>query len=319
MSLVESGRNMHLKKLLLFTNISMYVTADESGISTNYSDQVNNLVMYSSIKCLDAKLSFKNFSIKYVMEGDELYRLKEQDYTVHSGQYLLCNAYCEGKVIIESKSQVKGICIDLDSDLLSEVVASFIAPDTNISDLSLDKYFNSVDFIEQLYEAKTSQLGIQLQELDTILKKKPHNEYSFNREFFYKLSEGIISDYIPVVRQFQSIRSIKSETKKDLLRKLSKGKSFIDNHYFLDIDVSMVAVESNISQYHFFRLFKDVYGVSPYQYIKQKRMLKANDIMKKNRLPLAQLAMEVGYSDIFSFSKAYKQYFGCSPTQSKLF
>ncbi|MBK8667968.1 MAG: AraC family transcriptional regulator [Saprospiraceae bacterium] len=29
--------------------------------------------------------------------------------------------------------------------------------------------------------------------------------------------------------------------------------------------------------------------------------------------------MEVGYSDIFSFSKAYKQYFGCSPTQSKLF
>ncbi|MBL0099646.1 MAG: helix-turn-helix transcriptional regulator [Saprospiraceae bacterium] len=81
----------------------------------------------------------------------------------------------------------------------------------------------------------------------------------------------------------------------------------------------MVAVESIFQQIIFFRLFKDVYGVSPYQYIKQKRMLKANDIMKKNRLPLAQLAMEVGYSDIFSFNKAYKQYFGCSPTQSKLF
>ncbi len=294
----------------------MYVTADESGVSTNYSDQVNNIVMYSSIKSLDAKLSFKNFSIKYVMEGNELYRLKGQDFTVNGGEYLLCNAYCEGKVYIDSKSHVKGICIDIDSDILSEVVASFRAPDTNNPDLCMDKYFNSLDFMEQQYDAKCSQLGSQLKDLDAIIQKNPHDDYQFDPEFYYKLSEGIISDYIPVIRQLQSIRSIKSETKKDLLRKLSKGKAFIDLNYLLEIDISMVAMESNMSQYHFFRLFRDVYGVSPYQYIKQKRMQAAYEIMKKNRLPLAQLAMEVGYSDIYSFSKAYKQYFGCPPSQS---
>jgi len=294
----------------------MYVTADESGVSTNYSDQVNNIVMYSSIKSLDANLSFKNFSIKYVISGDEIYRLKEQDYTLKGGDYLLCNKHCEGKVFIDSKTHVKGICIDIDSDILSEVVASFRAPDTNNPDLCMDKYFNSLDFMEQQYDAKCSQLGSQLKDLDAIIQKNPHDDYQFDPEFYYKLSEGIISDYIPVIRQLQSIRSIKSETKKDLLRKLSKGKAFIDLNYLLEIDISMVAMESNMSQYHFFRLFRDVYGVSPYQYIKQKRMQAAYEIMKKNRLPLAQLAMEVGYSDIYSFSKAYKQYFGCPPSQS---
>ena len=294
----------------------MYVTADESGISSNFDAQANNIVMYSSIKSLEAQLPFKNFSIKYVMEGNELYRLRGQDFIVNSGEYLLCNAYCEGKVCIDSKSYVNGICIDIDSDILSEVVASYVAPDTTNPDLCLDKYFNSKDFMEQQYDSKFSKLGNHLKELDAIIKKNPHDEYQFSHEFYYKLSEGILLDYVPVVRQLQSIRSIKSETKKDLLRKLSKGKEFIDSNYLLEIDIAMVAIESNMSQYHFFRLFKDVYGVSPYQYIKQKRMQKANDIMQQTRLPLAQLAMEVGYSDIFSFSKAYKQHFGCSPTQA---
>lgn len=71
------------------------------------------------------------------MQGDELYRLKERDYLLHQGEYLLCNNHCEGKVSIDSKAHVKGICIDIARDLLSEVVAIYKAPDTNIADLAL--------------------------------------------------------------------------------------------------------------------------------------------------------------------------------------
>ena len=294
----------------------MYVTVDDSGVSSNFAHHDGNIVMYSACRSLDANLSFKNFSIKYVISGDEIYRLKEQDYTLKGGDYLLCNKHCEGKVFIDSKTHVKGICIDIASEMVSEIVASLIAPDTNISDLTLDRYFNSQDFLEQQYKAKTTHLGSQLIHLDNMIQKNPYDNYQFDPEFYYRLSEGIVADYIPVVKQFQAIRSVKSETKKDLLRKLAKGKTFIELYYKMEIDIARVAEESNISQYHFFRLFRDVYGVSPYQYIKQKRMQAASEILLKQRLPLAQLAMEVGYSDIFSFSKAYKQYFGCPPSQS---
>lgn len=294
----------------------MYVTVDDSGVSSNFAHHDGNIVMYSACRSLDANLSFKNFSIKYVISGDEIYRLKEQDYTLKGGEYLLCNKHCEGKVFIDSKTHVKGICIDIADEMISEIVASLIAPDTNISDLTLDRYFNSKDFLEQQYAAKTTHLGSQLMHLDTMIQKNPYDNHQFDPEFYYRLSEGIVADYIPVVRQLQAIRCVRSETKKDLLRKLAKGKIFIELYYKMEIDIARVAEESNISQYHFFRLFREVYGVSPYQYIKQKRMQAANEILLKQRLPLAQLAMEVGYSDIYSFSKAYKQYFGCPPSQS---
>ncbi|MBK6364670.1 MAG: AraC family transcriptional regulator [Saprospiraceae bacterium] len=38
-------------------------------------------------------------------------------------------------------------------------------------------------------------------------------------------------------------------------------------------------------------------------------------MLKKDNIPISQLAMEVGYSDIFTFSKAYKQHFGFPPSQ----
>jgi AraC family transcriptional regulator len=119
-----------------------------------------------------------------------------------------------------------------------------------------------------------------------------------------------------VVKQFRTLKCIKSETKKDLLRRLTKGKEFLDQNFTSEIDIEKVAVESNISQYHFFRLFKTVFGVSPYQYLKQKRLHKAQELLRSHQMPLAQLAIEVGYSDIFSFSKAFKQYFGFAPSKN---
>jgi len=43
---------------------------------------------------------------------------------------------------------------------------------------------------------------------------------------------------------------------------------------------------------------------------------KAKELLQKNKLTLAELAIEIGYSDIYSFSKAYKQMFGHSPTST---
>jgi AraC family transcriptional regulator len=293
----------------------MYVTVDDNGVRSNGQNHDGNIVMYSSCKNFESKLPFRNFSIKYVMQGDELYRLKEWDYLLHQGEYLLCNYHCEGKVSIDSKAHVKGICIDIARDVLSEVVAIHKAPDSGMADLSLDDFFNSPDFLEHQFQSSQTHLGKELLNLDAILLRNPNGDYQFSKEFFYKLSENILADYIPVVKQLQSIRCVKSATKRDLLKKLAKGKSYIDQYFTTDIDISQIALESNLSQYHFFRLFKNTYGQSPYQYIKQKRMQKANDLLKRQPMPLANLATEVGYSDIHSFSKAFKQFFGKSPSK----
>jgi methylphosphotriester-DNA--protein-cysteine methyltransferase len=95
---------------------------------------------------------------------------------------------------------------------------------------------------------------------------------NFLKEFYCRLHSCSPS---VAVNQKYKIRNKKRLVEKAFKRqrihrfKLSSGDRYCNGSY----RIQYVAIS-------FFRLFKDVYGVSPYQYIKQKRMQKANEIMK---------------------------------------
>jgi len=294
----------------------MYIVVDEFGYKANNQCDNENIVMYSSIKNIDKHLVFNNFSIKYVISGEETYKINGVDYLLKKNDYFLCNQFCEGKVIINSPTNVKGICIDISPTIVAEVLASYQAPDTNVPDLDLGNYFNSSNFMEQQFRSSNQNFGRNLIQLENTLTKNPHDDYCFNNDFFYLLIEAIIADYIPLVKQFQNLRSIKASTKKDLLRKLSLGKSFIDENFYSDIQIVDIAASAHISQYHFFRLFRNAYNISPLQYLIKKRMEKAQELLPK--MPINQIALELGYQDIFSFSKAYKKFYGIAPSKTIL-
>ena len=120
---------------------------------------MHNAIDFSSFKELRRDLPFKNFSIKYVVEGCETYTLNGHRHTVRTGHYLLANQFVEGFVEIESPKTVKGICISLAPELLMEAVASHLQPGTAHPDLALDRFFSTPDFLENQYAADHTTAG----------------------------------------------------------------------------------------------------------------------------------------------------------------
>ncbi len=292
----------------------MYKVYDIHGPGSNAGNVHKNLTVYSALTTFEKAIPFNNFAIKYVLNGMEKYTVNGQDYYVNGGEYLLCNPACEGSIYVDSKKEVKGICIDLSMDILSEAVASYTKPDHLEPDADLDHFFRSGHFLENIYSANKTQLGITLTEMHYNIGNNPTEDHRFTDEFYFHIAEQIVADCIPVYQQLQSIPSLKACTRKDLLKKLSKGKEFIDANYTTDIYIEQIAREANMSQFHFFRLFKKVYGLTPYQHIKSLRLNLANDYIFKRKESITEIAVKVGYADLFSFSKAYKQFFGKAPS-----
>lgn len=276
--------------------------------------QSDNLVMYSSLRSFSDALRNNNFGIKYVMDGQETYCVNGNKYIVDGRRYLLVNGLGESHIAIDSQTPVSGICIDLNRDMMAEVAAQVIAPDAPITDVELGRFFGSGDFIENMYDAQVTLLGQHLLKVAALIEKDVQYDYVFDIEFYYGITAALVQDQIPILHQFKSIRSVKMETKKDLWRKVSKGKTYIEALFASDLDMDAVAKEANISPFHFFRLFKETYRLSPYQYKKKLRLEKALQYMQQEDMPLSQVAMEVGYSDIFAFSKAFKSYYGKAPS-----
>ena len=284
---------------------------------TSYSNlpQQISIMNYSVLKELDCKVPFKRFSIKYVIAGEETYFVNGKRYAIKSDEYLIANQFAEGSVIIDSKTPVKGLCIDIAPNLIEEAVASFIRPDTFFPDNNLSAFFNTETCLENQYQAKNTIVGHDLIELSNAYADQPELPRVIPDAVFYNIAEHFVADHIGLYRQLQQIPAIKQQTKKELMRRLQTAKAFMDEHFLALPTIKHIATYCNLSEFHFFRLYKKVYGESPYHYMLKKRMEFAAGLLKDPNINVTDVASMAGFADVYSFSKAFKKYFRVAPSQ----
>lgn len=293
------------------------IIRQEDRLDIKTFQRSENYVNFSMLKELDQRLTLNNFSIKFVAEGTEHYSLNRNNYTVNTGEYLLANSKCEGKVLVDSKTVVKGICIDISRDVLSEALSSYISPGTSFPDLALGRFFQTEEFLENKFHVEKTNLGYLLTGISEKLIRNPFDNYSFENEFYFSLAEKIVEDYKLIFDQIYGIKTIKAETRKDLFRKLNKAKELIDYNFHEKLNMKDVAQFSSLSEYHFFRLFKAAFNISPQQYLINKRMERSLELLQSGNYTVSEAAFATGFSDIYSFSRAFKKHFGISPQKYK--
>ena len=99
----------------------------------------------------------------------------------------------------------------------------------------------------------------------------------------------------------------------DLYQRIAAAKVYIDENYHEQIDLEVISQQAFLSRFHFHRLFRQVYKRTPHQYITQKRLDKAKDLLAENK-PVTDVCNEVGFESIGSFSTLFKKEIGFAPT-----
>lgn len=97
-----------------------------------------------------------------------------------------------------------------------------------------------------------------------------------------------------------------------LYKRIVQAKLFIDTNYADKIDVNNISDEACFSKFHFIRLFKQIYGKTPHQYLTFVRIEKAMHLFQKNKT-VADVCFSVGFESISSFSGLFKRFTGLSP------
>src|SRR5687767_13460763 len=98
----------------------------------------------------------------------------------------------------------------------------------------------------------------------------------------------------------------------DIYRRIILAKAYMDENYQQPIGLDEISQRAFLSKFHFHRLFTRIYRRTPHQYITQKRLDKAKDLLSDNR-PVAEVCNEVGFESIGSFSVLFKKEFGFAP------
>lgn len=91
----------------------------------------------------------------------------------------------------------------------------------------------------------------------------------------------------------------------------------IRTQYMHDISVKSIAEQLNLDRSYFANLFRNDTGISPSKYIISYRMKKAYNLLTSGKYSISVIAASVGYSDLFTFSRSFKKFFGVPPQKYK--
>jgi AraC-like DNA-binding protein len=100
----------------------------------------------------------------------------------------------------------------------------------------------------------------------------------------------------------------------DLHERLSRARKFIDDSYHLPLNLSEISKQACLSRFHFLRLFRETYDTTPHQYLIQKRIEKAKEMLRLRSLSVTDVCFEVGFESLGSFSSLFRKWVGDAPS-----
>lgn len=88
---------------------------------------------------------------------------------------------------------------------------------------------------------------------------------------------------------------------------------WIDANSHRPITLEDAAAQARISPFHFLRLFSDVLGVTPHQYLLRSRLRHAARRLADDDSPVTDIAYDVGFADLSNFVRTFGRAAGASP------
>ena len=113
----------------------------------------------------------------------------------------------------------------------------------------------------------------------------------------------------------QYIQALSGDTKGDTANALDQTVSYIDAHLAEELSVRELAAAGYISADHLTRLFKKKFGMTVSEYIQDKRIRLAGELLRQDDATISMVANTVGFGNYSYFTEQFKKHYGVTPRE----
>ena len=105
-----------------------------------------------------------------------------------------------------------------------------------------------------------------------------------------------------------------SQDVEDLNRRLLRARDAMDRAYAEPLDVPAVAAVAFVSEAHFIRSFRAVFGETPHRYLQRRRVERSMFLLRETDRTVTDICFDVGFSSPGTFSRTFREIVGESPS-----
>ena len=264
-----------------------YITDDMYYTNKQIS---NSHIVYSNISNTAVQDTAKLHSLKFCVSGIEIYRINGYEKILKPGEFILVNPEQNFEIIADKKN-TEGICLFFENTF-----------EHNISDT--------------VFENKKYNISENKLLMDNIIYIKDNvvrNRLEKTTINFNSFLELLTDDNKVLKHSLTGLEMKNSNLSSDLAYRLMKVKEFIDNNYYENLDIDRLANMSYTSKFHFLRMYKKMFRISPYSYILELKLNESRKLLKDHNT--IEVAQKLNFTDRSAFSNRFKRRYKENPRE----
>ena len=93
-----------------------------------------------------------------------------------------------------------------------------------------------------------------------------------------------------------------------------RARDAMDRAYAEPLDVRAVAAVAHVSEGHFIRTFRAVFGETPHRYLQRRRVERSMFLLRETDRSVTDICLDVGFSSLGTFSRTFREIVGETPS-----
>lgn len=236
-------------------------------------------------------------------KGNITYTIEGKAYSLIPGDIILVPQGDSHKVESDDNSIYERLVIYLSPQYLSNVEENGISLRECFLRVK-ERYSNVIRFKEK-GESTLSALAKQMRKM---IRQKE------KQDFDNLFQRTILLQFLISLNREMSEESIHFVNTNRCNKKIVEIIQYINNHLTEEINIDSLSESFYISKYHMMRQFKAETGYTIGNYINQKRLLYARELLKQGEA-VTKVYLDSGFKEHSTFVRAYKQMFGEVPSK----
>lgn len=123
----------------------------------------------------------------------------------------------------------------------------------------------------------------------------------------YKISYYLYEEFIQQTNNLQRPKNFRD------IQKVQEAIELIHSQYAQPLTLKSVAAHVQYSESHFCRIFKNITNITFHDALNRCRVKHAAYLLKETSVPISEIALQVGFTDVKTFCHVFKRYTDCTP------
>jgi AraC-like DNA-binding protein len=250
-------------------------------------------------------------SLKSVLQGEAVWRTRRGRFRLDASALVVLNDGQEYALDFTPGLTTETLCLFFAPGFLESVQPGALRASRVLLDDPLGGAEAAIEIVERMH-GKDGAMAAALAQVQSVACA-PRLDPGALEDAFYEAAAAILRQRDRTRAEMLAFPGARPGTREELYRRLHCARDYLHSCYDEPLTVASVARIATLSPYHFQRLFKEAFAVTPMQYLRQRRLQVARTLLLTTELDVTAICMQVGFASLGSFSWLFRRRFGCSP------